>query len=157
MAVQLVPFDRTYLDLSWSWLQDEETKRLTMTPEFTREDQLRFFDSLPGRSDYRVWGVSVDGVEPIGAAGLKHIAGGTAEYWGYIGNKDWWGRGLGRQLVQAVEREASQLDLGVLTLSVTKENQRAIRLYQRAGYRPLNETQDKLVMRKELASGEGNR
>ncbi|CAA9528358.1 MAG: hypothetical protein AVDCRST_MAG31-2141 [uncultured Sphingomonas sp.] len=152
MAVRLVPFDRGFLDRSWVWLHDGETKRLTMTPDFTREDQRRFFESLPSRSDYRIWGVILDPEGAIGAAGLKHIGGGSAEYWGYIGEKSWWGRGLGGEMLAAVEAEARRLGLARLNLRVAAENIRAVRLYERAGFERSEERSGVLVMRKSVKS-----
>lgn len=146
----LVPFTREFLDCSWNWLRDEETRYLTMTPEFTREDQGRFFDSLGERPDYRIWGVILQGAGPIGAAGLKNIGDENAEYWGYIGEKAWWGRGFGAQMVNAVEGEARKLGLKQLYLTVGRENVRAVRLYRRLGYRESNTSSSRLIMEKTL-------
>lgn len=132
--LQLVAYDRTYLDLSYAWLSDPETKALTMTPDFSRDDQQAFFAGLPDRADYRIWGVEVDGVGPAGAAGIKHIAGMRGEYWGYLGDKRLWGQKLGRYLIAAVEEKAQCLGLTDLSLNVEKSNYRAIALYRRSGY-----------------------
>jgi RimJ/RimL family protein N-acetyltransferase len=134
MAVRLVPFDRRFLDRSWEWLQDEETKRLTMTPDFTRQDQQRFFDSLPTRSDYRIWGVVLAGCEPIG----------------YIGDKSLWGQGLGGEMLVAVEAEARRLGLTELVLQVATDNVRAMRAYENSGFQLAGEQAGVLVMRKTL-------
>lgn len=150
MAVQLVPFDRVFLERSWDWLQDPEIKRLTLTPDFTREEQQRFFDSLPSRSDYRIWGVLLAGGEPIGAAGLKNTAGGSAEYWGYIGEKHFWGRGLGGPMLAAVEAEARKLGLAELVLRVAADNVRAMRAYEKFGFQVAGEQAGILTMCKTL-------
>ena len=149
--LKLVPYDHRYLDLSWDWLADPETKALTMTPDFTREDQSRFFKGLPARTDYRLWGIELVGNGPIGAAGLKRIRPGIAEYFGYIGEKRLWGRGLGALLLAAVEGEARNLGLDALDLTVASDNARAIRLYQKHGYCVAETHDDRLIMIKELA------
>lgn len=133
-AVRLVPYTEQFLDRSWTWLRDPEIKALTMTPDFERDDQLRFFDSLPQRHDYRIWGVELLGKGLIGAAGLKNIEGASAEYWGYIGEKEYWGRGLGRQMLAAIEDQARALEIDRLRLIVAKENRRAVTLYRHSGY-----------------------
>ena len=89
-AIHLEPYNRVYLDLSWDWLRDPEIKALTLTPDFTREQQQAFFDALPRRADYKVWGVASDEGEKIGAAGIKHIDGQDGEFWCYIGERTWW-------------------------------------------------------------------
>ena len=132
--IQLVPYSRAYLDRSWDWLQDPEVKHLTVTPDFDRAGQLRFFEALPDREDYLIWGLELEGTGPIGAAGLKHIRDDAAEYWGYIGEKTFWGRGLGSQILEEIEKKARDLKLTKLDLKVARYNARAIRLYKKHGY-----------------------
>ena len=105
-----------------------------MTPDFDRDDQRRFFDSLAHRSDYKIWGVELVGEGPIGAAGLKDIADDSAEYWGYIGEKSAWGQGLGKQMLAAIETEAAAMGVRRLYLQVDRNNLRAVRLYVGADY-----------------------
>ena len=150
LMLHLVPYDRTYLDLSYTWLSDPETKALTMTPDFTREDQQAFFAGLANRTDYRLWGVETDDEGPVGAAGIKRIADSSGEYWGYLGDKQLWGRGLGRHLVAAVEDKARRLGLSRLYLNVAKDNPRATSLYRRMGYAEAGSADDVLCMEKTL-------
>lgn len=152
MKVKLVPYSREYLDLSWSWLQDAEIKRLTMTPDFTREDQLRFFESLPLRPDYRLWGVEADG-RSIGVAGLKNVCASRAEYWGYIGEKTYWGKRIGEHIMQSIENIAFEMGLTHLDLRVWKDNNRAIALYLRMGYSSATYIKDDVIqMTKDIVS-----
>lgn len=132
--VKLIPFTREYLDRSWDWLRDPEIKVLTMAPDFTREDQIQFFESLPDRDDYKIWGVeSADG-RPIGAAGLKHISGSAAETWCYIGERAYWGRGVGGCIIEACEEEARRLGIKLLTIIVHESNERSLRTYGKMGF-----------------------
>ena len=127
------PFDACYLERSAQWLQDPEICELIDAPPFSAERQLLWFESLPNRSDYLIWGVSLAG-RPVGAVGLKGIGEGAAEYFGYLGDKSCWGRGLGRQLLAFAEQQALSLDLSLLRLRVLDGNSRALRLYQREDY-----------------------
>jgi RimJ/RimL family protein N-acetyltransferase len=131
--ITLVPYDETFLALSWEWLNDPETKRLTNTPDFSKESQLAWFQSLPGKEDYKVWGITCEG-RRIGAAGLKKIKNGCAEYFVYIGDKDYWGKGLGGAVMCAVLDKAVELGLTHIYLNVIEENERAIRSYEKAGF-----------------------
>jgi ribosomal protein S18 acetylase RimI-like enzyme len=45
------------------------------------------------------------------------------------------GRGLGRQLLESAENRARAAGFGKMTLTVDADNERAIRLYRRAGFR----------------------
>lgn len=148
--VDLVPYDRSCLDKSWEWLNDPEIRALTMTPKFTREDQLAFYDSLSSRSDYHIWGVSYQG-RVVGAAGLKNVRDELAEYWGYIGERELWGRGLGKLLMRQVESKAKQLGFCKLDLWVSLANPRAIALYRKMGYSPDQALHDDVVIRMEKA------
>ena len=105
-----------------------------MTPDFTREEQSRWFARLPERSDYLIWGMSCDGI-PVGALGLKNIARGEAEYWGYIGDRGYWGAGLGGEMMRFICNQAQELGLGELYLKVHRDNAQAMRLYHKVGFR----------------------
>lgn len=132
--VELAPFDKRFFDKSRSWLEDEEVNRLTDTGELpTESDRLKWFESLPSRMDYLIWGVAYD-EEPIGACGLKNIQDSKAEYWGYIGEKTYWGKGLGNAMMRLVEKEASLKGIDVLYLKVLLSNERAFKLYTKRNY-----------------------
>lgn len=130
--LKFVSFSHVYLQKSWDWLNDEEIKKLTSTPDFTRQQQRDFFDSLP-RKDYKVWGMEFDD-NPIGVVGLKKITPSSAEYFGYIGEKEFWGKRLFPIMLQFILLEAKLLDIKFIYLKVHSDNQRAIRAYQREGF-----------------------
>jgi RimJ/RimL family protein N-acetyltransferase len=142
-------FDGDFLERSWQWLHDPEIKRLTMTLDFTREEQLRWFTRLPERSDYLIWGLACEGI-PIGALGLKNITRDEAEYWGYIGDRAYWGAGLGEEMVHFILDKSRALGLNELYLKVHRDNARAVRLYTRLGFITSEETDHVLKLRKSL-------
>ncbi len=127
-------YDERYLERSWQWLNDPEVKRLTMTPDFTRVAQLSWFARLPEMIDYLIWGISYDGM-PIGALGLKHVTKDDAEYWGYVGDCRYWGRGFGAEMLHFVFEKAHELGLSKLHLKVHCDNARAVRLYTKVGFK----------------------
>lgn len=132
-TLSLTPYDEECLEKSWEWLNDPEIRFLTMTPEFSKADQRRFFNSLATRADYLIWAVSLDG-KPIGAAGLKNHRESMAEYWGYIGEKALWGGGLGRSMLALVEQKGRSAGFSSLDLKVLAKNERALSLYRKCGY-----------------------
>lgn len=93
--VVLVDYDKTFFELSKDWISDPEINTLIgagpLPPE---EKRLEWYNSLPCRKNYMIKGVLFEG-QPIGVCGLKNITGSDAEYWGYIGVKSLWGKGLG--------------------------------------------------------------
>ena len=131
--LSFVPYDEDFLRRSFMWLQDNELRSLTNAPEITREKQQEWFASLPERLDYLIWGIRL-GDEPVGACGLKKVTASDAEYWGYLGEKYLWGKGLGRQLVEFCLQRARQLGLRRVWLTVNAENRRAIALYAKMGF-----------------------
>ena len=147
--VEFLPYEEAFLSLSWDWLTDPEIKALTMTPDFDRAAQARWYESLPGRSDYLIWGVRHAG-KPVGVCGLKGIAEGAGEYWGYIGDKSCWGRGIGGRMVGFVEEAARGRGLERLWLKVWDRNPRARRLYERLGFRLDRVEGDVVILSKPL-------
>ena len=144
-GVQQVPYDERFLDSSWQWLQDPEIRRLTDTPVFSRQQQREWFDGLGSRSDYSVWGVEVDG-QPVGAFGIKNVKGGEAEYWGYLGERAQWGRGIGQWMLRQTLAEARERGLSQLVLRVVSENVRAQRAYERFGFKVTSESDGQVRM-----------
>jgi RimJ/RimL family protein N-acetyltransferase/dTDP-4-dehydrorhamnose 3,5-epimerase-like enzyme len=126
-------FDRKTLDLSFDWLSDPELRRLTDSPVIEKTAQLRWFEGLSARSDYKAWTVNHKG-EPIGTVGLKRIEGDKAEYFGYIGVKSYWGKGIGTAMLDFAEMQARRLGLDRLELRVIDDNPRARALYIRRGF-----------------------
>ena len=142
-------FDQRFLDRSWHWLKDAELKRLTMTPDFNRDEQARWFARLPEMEDYLIWGLCCDDT-PVGAVGLKHITKGQAEYWGYIGERRYWGTGLGGEMMRFAFSQARRLGLKELYLKVHRDNVRAIRLYSKTGFRTVRELDGVLHMERHV-------
>jgi RimJ/RimL family protein N-acetyltransferase len=143
--VSAVKYDERYLELSWIWLNDEDIRRLTLTPLFTKEQQRTWFESLATRKDYVIWGVELEG-KPIGAFGIKHMDRISGEYWGYLGEKETWGHGIGQWMVNESISYARKIGLLRLWLKVSKENIRAIHLYTKCGFRLLQNEGNVLLM-----------
>lgn len=128
--LHFVPYNHTFCDLSWKWLNDPEIKRLTLTPDFSHEQQVAWFNTLHLRRDYEIWGIEYSDI-PIGAVGMKHInfIKKDAEYFGYIGDKQFWSRGIGNLMMLFIKHEAFKKNLKSLYLHVANNNIRAIKLY----------------------------
>lgn len=145
----LVEYNQNFLKMSWDWLNDKELRYLTMTPSFTREEQQKFFDSLPTRDDYFIRGIKYNKTL-IGACGLKHISDEHAELWLYIGNKGYWGKGLGKKIMYLLKKEAFNLNIPKIYLKVLLENKIAINLYKKLGYIDIRVNDNYLLMEKVL-------
>jgi RimJ/RimL family protein N-acetyltransferase len=137
-------FDEAFFECSKEWLKDPELTQLIDAPSVSDIERHNWFTGLKNRTDYRIWGVWL-GPQRIGACGLKSFAGDRAEYWGYIGDKSLWGRGLGSSMVHHCIEEARRRRLAAVYLKVLKSNERAVRLYRRLGFVVVSEG-DQLVM-----------
>ena len=144
-------YDIRYLEKSLVWLNDREIQRLIdSSVVVTPESQAKWYSMIVNNPTYRIWGIEYNG-EPIGACGIKHIDNEMAsgEYWGYIGEKEYWG-GKGHLIFEQIYQEAIKLGLKKLTLSVLTSNQRAIALYLCENFRIVKEIEEKLYMMKTL-------
>ena len=146
--LKLCKYDQTFLDLSYNWLKDEEIKYLTDAGNQTKDSQLKWYKSIQDRTDYLIWGVMYNN-NPIGVCGIKNINNGLGEYFGYIGDKTMWGKGLGKLMMMEVEFYVLQNSfIHILFLKVLKDNQRAISLYLKLGYKLIGEDERFLLMNK---------
>ena len=128
--VQCVEFSRVFLEKSYHWLHDPVIAHLTLTAPFSREDQERFFAALPDRKGYQVYGIQAD-QKPVGACGLKHITTDSAEYWGYIGERQYWGQGIGQFMWDEMLCQARKMNISTLWLLVGKDNPVAQAMYKK--------------------------
>jgi len=149
MKIELVTFDKRFLDLSWIWLSDPEVKQLSGTPDFTKEDQEKWFKSLNDTKNYRIWGITADTV-PIGATGLKRITEKSACVFWYIGDKNYWGRGIGNFIASEMSNEGRKLNLEYLYGEPNIENFRSINLLFKEGYKIVRYEKTYYVVKKLL-------
>jgi len=148
--IKLEKYNEDYLNFSWDWLNDPETKYLTNTNSFTKDDQLKWFDSLEERIDYKIWGVSYNEIA-IGVFGIKNIdfIQNCGEYWGYIGEKKFRGKGLGKIILKIIlEIASNELMLEKIYLKVLEDNNVAINLYKSFDFKRINNEGCLIVMKK---------
>lgn len=132
--IEFVEFDRRFLDCSFRWLSNTEIKRLTDSPDINECEQEKWYVSLSKRKDYYIKGIQYNGL-PIGAVGIKNIDSDSGEYWGYIGEKDYWGQGIGKLMILQMIKDARDVfSLKSLHLKVLHDNDRAISLYAKMGF-----------------------
>lgn len=149
MSLELVKFTIDYLEHSLRWLNDTETRKLTNSFPVSKEAQAKWFNGLKDRKNYIIWGVESESV-PIGACGLKNLTVEECEYWGYIGEKEYRGKGFGERMVRLTEEKAREMSISVIWLKVLKENNRAVSLYKKLGYNIESETDTLFEMKKRI-------
>lgn len=147
----LVPFSKLYLDKSYEWLNDPEIQVLINGPiHVTHEGQKIWYAQIINDPTYQIWGIEYDKI-PIGVCGIKHIdfEKKNGEYWGYIGEKKYWGN-KGNLILKKIYYEACKLGIKTLKLSVLKSNARAINLYKKEGFELYSENECSILMIKQM-------
>ena len=144
--VAFVEFSIDYLNLSGLWLKDPEIKKLTNSPELTRVTQISWFETLKFRSDYKIWGIEYDN-KKIGVVGLKNISSPCAEYFGYIGEKEYWNKGISKYMLDHTCLYAKTNNIKEIHLRVIKDNPRAIRAYEKYGFEVYDDKNNEYLMR----------
>lgn len=148
--IKFVTYDELFLGRSWEWLNDPVIKHLTCTPNFSKEEQVKWFLALPKKVDYYIKGIKYGDI-PIGVCGLKHITDFDAEYWGYIGQKEYWGKGFGSIIMEYLESIGrNELKIASIYLFVIEDNKRALKLYLKNNYVIESFDGIKYKMRKQL-------
>lgn len=144
--IEFVEYSEIFLEKSWEWLNDKKIKYLTCTPDFTKEQQKEWFLSLKDKKDYLIKGILCNNI-PIGVVGLKNITKTDGEYWGYIGEKEYWNKGIGKELINYIFHYAYTLNLKEIYLKVIKDNTRAIKLYQKMNFEKFLEENELIYMK----------
>ena len=138
----LRPAERADLPLFVRWFADAETTRhLALRTPFSLAMEEKWFEKVvegQGRDLYHfVMCLLADG-RPIGAADLRNIDrdNGRAEFGISIGEKEEWNRGYGTEALNAIcDFGFGALRLERIALDVYEGNARAIRSYEKAGFR----------------------
>ncbi|MVN78984.1 GNAT family N-acetyltransferase [Hymenobacter sp. HMF4947] len=131
--LRLGSFDKNVLDLSFTWLNDPELQSLIASSSVNREAQNKWFEKLSTRTDLLIFSI-IYNQTPIGVMGLKNIAYNEGEYWGYIGDKAYWGKGIGSWMMEEIAQSAKHIGITKIYLKVLHDNIRAINLYKKSGF-----------------------
>jgi|SRR5690554_365559 RimJ/RimL family protein N-acetyltransferase len=143
--IQFKGFDRSVFEKSKEWLDDSEIKRLTNAPETDQESREQWFQSLTNRSDYYIisaW----RGDNPIGVVGLKYITKSDAEAFIYIGEKKYWGKAVGIEMLKYIIEYGRTLEISSIYAKLLKENIRSYKLASRFGFKIEKDLDEKSIL-----------
>lgn len=141
--VGLGPLRRELVPLYQRWINDLEVTRtlavIGLGGPITLEDEQQWYErATANRSDAIFTIYELSTLRPIGNCGLHSVSHrhGTATLCIAIGEKDCWNRGYGTEAVYLVLDYAfTVLELHNVMLTVYSDNPRAIRAYEKAGFR----------------------
>lgn len=125
---------------SVKWRNDPEVFKFTgntYNNEITIESELAWIERVINNKDEYRCAIEVDGVY-VGNIYLTGIGNETAEYHIFIGNRDYWGKGIARKASELIIAYGfNSLQLKSIHLEVRKENMRAISLYSSLGFKEI--------------------
>ncbi|MFN0070668.1 MAG: GNAT family N-acetyltransferase [Chloroflexota bacterium] len=139
----LGPMHRELLPLYSRWMNDFEVTRTLAVGwlAMTMEREVEWYEHASRASNQVTFTIyALPELRPIGNAGLTEIDDrhGTAEFGILIGEKDYWGRGIGTEVTRLVLDYAFHgLGLNNVMLRVYATNEAGIRAYSRAGFRTI--------------------
>lgn len=138
----LRPAERADLPDFVRWFADAEVRRhLALRAPFSLAMEEKWFDGMAerqGKSDYHFVACLAADARPIGTVGLHglDLENGKAEFGISIGEKELWGQGFGTEALEAIcDFGFGALRLERIELHVYEDNARAIRSYEKAGFR----------------------
>lgn len=142
MNVEIRPLKEEDAYVSVKWRNDPEVFKYTgnvYDHEITIESELNWIrDIIKRENEYRC-AIQVDGVY-VGNIYLTNIGNNNAEYQIFIGNKDYWGKGIAKKASQLIiDYGFSKLGLDKIELQVRPVNQSAMKLYHRLGFKEVEE------------------
>jgi RimJ/RimL family protein N-acetyltransferase len=140
--VTLGPIQRDYLPRYVEWLNDWEVRRFlapTLPHPYTIQDEEDWFNHQRNDQSSKIFAIltCAEG-KLIGNCGLHQIdwSNRNAILGIFIGDKDFWGRGFGTDTTRTLLRYAfEEANLHRIELEVFSFNQRAIRVYEKVGFK----------------------
>lgn len=137
MEVTIRPLKEEDAYTSVKWRNDPEVFKYTgntYSHQILLETELNWIRKvIENRNDYRC-AIEVDGVY-VGNIYLNNFSSGEGEYNIFIGDKDYWGKGVARKASELIIEDGfSRLNLRKIILDVKNVNKRALRLYTSLGF-----------------------
>ena len=103
--------------------------------EITIEDELQWIRKVIVDKSCRRFAILADGVY-VGNIYLTDVKDGSAEYHIFIGERDYWGKGIARKASeQIIEFGKTSLKLKTIELAVREDNATAFHLYESLGFK----------------------
>ncbi len=140
--VRLREYRREDIQLAQAYINDYEVKRL-LNPgipyPYTYEDEMKWFESNSASKDNYSFAIeTLEESKYIGGCGVNKIdwKNSVAMVGIFIGDKNYWGKGYGTDAMKVlVSFIFDQLNIHKVKLQVFSFNQRAIRSYEKCGFK----------------------
>lgn len=141
MYVTIRPLQEEDAYTSVKWRNDTDVFKYTGNTyknEITIDSELNWIRKVINNKDEFRCAILVDDVY-VGNIYLTNIEQGKAEYHVFIGNKEYWGKGIAyKASLLIIEYGFGNLELKTITLRVNKKNVTAYHLYKKIGFIEIN-------------------
>lgn len=135
---------------SWKWRNNPEIWEYTSTRPsgVTQEIETQWIEKVTKRTNERRYAIIADNVY-VGNVQLLDITDNDAEFHIFIGNKNYWGKGVATIATnQILEIAKNELHLKKVYLEVNKNHSVAQKLYEKTGFNVVSNKDDMIVMEK---------
>lgn len=151
-SIYLRPLVLTDATTSYKWRNNPDIWRYTYfnpSEPITLEVETEWLDKTLGRDDEKRFAICLTENEKyIGNVQLIDIVDREAEFHLFIGESDYWGKGIGEKATALILNYAFfTLNLDSVRLEVNRENEAAIKIYTRQGFVGLDGEDSFMMMR----------
>ena len=154
MFIELRPLKKEDALISYKWRNDPEIWKYTgskpdktITPEIETE----WIERVLLKRDEMRFAILADG-KYVGNTYLTGIKNGYAEFHIFIGEKEYWNKGVATKALENIIEIAKKEKIKTLTLTVNIKNKAAFLLYTKFGFKQKDKNGDTVYMIKSLIS-----
>ncbi len=137
-TIRLRPLEKGDMELKVKWFNDPEVnKTLVLNEKLQLEKSLKWFDKAIHDDSRRDFIIETKDGEPIGVTGLLEIdrVHGTAQCFCVIGQKEFWGKGIGTEAHSLLIQWAfDELKLHKIWAVVYTNNAAVLKLVKKLGF-----------------------
>lgn len=137
MKVSIRPIEKNDVKKSVIWRNIPDIwvhTKFKATREITLKDEEEWFERITNDPTSARFAIIADGVY-VGNIYLTDILSGTAEYHIFIGEREYWGKGIARSAsIHILDYAKNVLRIDMVSLYVKKENAGAYHLYSKLGF-----------------------
>lgn len=149
--IYLRPLREEDAAISYKWRNDPEVWKYTGSKpdkEITYEIEKSWIEKkLKNANEIRYAICLLSSDEYIGNVQLTDIHSDSAEFHIFIGNKKYWGKGIGKSATRKmIEIGFNEMNLKTIYLEVNENNVAAIRAYEKIGFKIKNRSNSKIYM-----------
>lgn len=152
MQIKIRPLQESDALISYQWRNNPVIWKYTGSrpnQTITKEIETEWIRNVLARLNEKRFAIVADG-RYIGNTYLTEIHNDQAEFHIFIGEQDYWGKGIATLVLDKIINFSKAIQLSKLTLEVHQDNLPAQKLYQKAGFIEISQNGQMIKMEKNL-------